>query len=229
MDSQYKRLKVLIGDDHQVVREGLRMILGLRDDIQVVGEASDGHEVIALAEALRPDVILMDLRMSSMNGVEATKHIKDLYPEMGVIVLTGFGNDEYVFQSLEAGADGFLLKDASPEELTEAIRRVAQGESMVTPSILRRVLDRVYQSPQHPEELVEHLTKRELEILAALAQGMRNAEIAQELHITERTVKTHLSHIFAKIQARGRVEAILYALREGLVEVPLTSTQSRMT
>ncbi len=212
-------VRVLLADDHPIVREGLRTILALQEGIEVVGEAADGQEVVALADRLFPHVILMDIRMSKLDGVQATRRIKGSHPEIGVIVLTNYDDDEYVFQGIEAGASGYLLKDIGGDELAEAIRRVAQGESLMAPLILRKVLDEFAHRAEEREEPHHRLTPRELEVLQALAKGLKNEQIAAELFITEKTVKSHLGRIFSKLGVEDRSQAILYAIKKRLVEL----------
>jgi DNA-binding NarL/FixJ family response regulator len=216
---RHETIRVLIADDHAIVREGLRTILGFQEGVEVVGEASDGQEVVALAESLAPDVILMDIRMSKLDGVEATRRIKAQNPQIGVIVLTNYDDDRYVFEGIEAGASGYLLKDISSDDLAQAIRRVAQGESLMAPSVLRKVLDEFAHRAEERELLHEALTPRELEVLQALARGLKNEEIAEELFITEKTVKSHLGRIFSKLGVSDRSQAILYAIKHRLVDI----------
>lgn len=216
---RHETIRVLIADDHPIVREGLRTILGFQEGVEVVGEASDGQEVVALAESLTPDVILMDIRMSKLDGVKATARIKAQNPQIGVIVLTNYDDDRYVFEGIEAGASGYLLKDVTSDDLVEAIRRVAQGESLMAPSVLRKVLDEFAHRSEEREQPHEGLTPRELEILQALARGLKNEKIAKELFITEKTVKSHLGSIFSKLGVNDRSQAILYAIKHKLVDV----------
>lgn len=215
----HETVRVLIADDHPVVREGLRTILGFQEGIEVVGEASDGLEAVDLAQKLLPEVVLMDIRMSKLNGVEATRRIKAHNPEIGVIVLTNYDDDRYVFEGVEAGASGYLLKDISFDELSEAIHRVARGESLMAPSVLRKVLDEFAHRAEERELPHEGLTPRELEVLQSLAQGLKNEEIAKELFITGKTVKSHLGSIFSKLGVNDRSQAILYAIKHKLVDI----------
>ena len=215
----HETVRVLIADDHPVVREGLRTILGFQEGIEVVGEASDGLEAVDLAQKLLPEVVLMDIRMSKLNGVEATRRIKAHNPQIGVIVLTNYDDDRYVFEGVEAGASGYLLKDISSDELSEAIHRVARGESLMAPSVLRKVLDEFAHRAEERELPHEGLTPRELEVLQALAQGLKNEEIAKELFITGKTVKSHLGSIFSKLGVNDRSQAILYAIKNKLVDI----------
>ncbi len=215
----HETVRVLIADDHPVVREGLRTILGFQEGIEVVGEASDGLEAVDLAQKLLPEVVLMDIRMSKLNGVEATRRIKAHNPEIGVIVLTNYDDDRYVFEGVEAGASGYLLKDIGFDELSEAIHRVARGESLMAPSVLRKVLDEFAHRAEERELPHEGLTPRELEVLQSLAQGLKNEEIAKELFITGKTVKSHLGSIFSKLGVNDRSQAILYAIKNKLVDI----------
>jgi len=215
----HETIRVLIADDHPIVREGLRTILGFQEGIEVVGEASDGLEAVDLAQKLLPEVVLMDIRMSKLNGVEATRRIKAHNPQIGVIVLTNYDDDRYVFEGVEAGASGYLLKDISSDELSEAIHRVARGESLMAPSVLRKVLDEFAHRAEEREPPHEGLTPRELEVLQALARGLKNEEIAKELFITGKTVKSHLGSIFSKLGVNDRSQAILYAIKHKLVDI----------
>ncbi len=216
---RHETIRVLIADDHPIVREGLRTILGFQEGVEVVGEASDGQEAVDLARELLADVVLMDIRMSKLDGVEATRRIKAQNPQIGVIVLTNYDDDRYVFEGIEAGASGYLLKDISSDELAEAIQRVAQGESLMAPSVLRKVLDEFAHRAEERELPHEGLTPRELEVLQALARGLKNEEIAKELFITEKTVKSHLGSIFSKLGVNDRSQAILYAIKHKLVDI----------
>jgi DNA-binding NarL/FixJ family response regulator len=215
-DRQYR---IIIADDHQVVREAIRVMLEMEPEFEVVGEASDGQQALQLADQLRPDLALMDIRMDRMDGVEATRVLRQRHPAMGVLILTGFGDDEVLLNAVEAGAQGFLLKDASADEVKSAILRVVQGESHMTPSLLRKLLDELAQRERRPEPAHSELTPREREVLLALSRGLTNEEIARELVISEKTVKTHLGSIFGKLHVDGRAQAMLYAIREGLVEL----------
>lgn len=206
-------------EDHAVVRQSLHVMLDMDPDVVVVGETTNGEEAIARVRELHPDLVLMDVRMEGMDGVEATRRLRDIAPGVAVLILTGFGEDEILLRAVEAGAHGFLVKDASASEVIEAIRRVACGESLVTPALLRRLLAEFSQRQREPRQLPSDLTDRELQVLKALGRGLSNDEIAKELVISERTVKTHLSRIFSKLQVPGRAQAMLYAIRHGLVEL----------
>jgi DNA-binding NarL/FixJ family response regulator len=214
-----KPIRIVIADDHAVVRQSLRLMLEMDDEVKVVGEASDGAEAITIAQELHPDLVLMDIRMEGMDGVQATRRLKELEPDLPVLVLTGFGEDHIVLDAVEAGAQGFLLKDATSAEVKDAIYRVVNGESLVTPSLLRKLLEEFSQRGKEARPPHSELTPREMEVLLAVAKGMSNEEIARALVISEKTVKTHLGKIFSKLQVGGRAQAMLYAIREGLAEV----------
>ena len=215
---------VVIADDQALVREGFRMILDAREDIEVVGEASDGAEAVEMAERTRPDVVLMDVRMPDIDGIEATERIVASGVSARIIILTTYDLDEYVFTALRAGASGFLLKDVRPNELAEAVRVVSRGDALLAPTITRRLLDRVSGSlvgrdapSQRIEDLSEELTERELEILRFVALALSNAEIADRLVISETTVKSHVSAVLRKLGLRDRVQAVVFAYDVGLV------------
>lgn len=222
-------IRVLLVDDQALFREGLRTLLSIRPDLEVVGEAENGREAVERTIELRPDVVLMDLRMPVLNGVAATRQLQAERPESKVIVLTTFDDDEYVFDGLRAGAVGYLLKDVSSDKLVEAIRAAARGESFLEPSIAAKVVAEFTRlsgggrsgdtQPRMEEErpLVEPLSERELEILAVLAAGASNREIAQQLYITEGTVKNHVTNILGKLGVRDRMQAALKARELGLV------------
>lgn len=220
-----EKVKILLAEDHKVVREGTRRLLESQSDFEIVGEASDGVEAVELAKKYRPEMVIMDVSMPRLNGIEATKQIKAIYPNMAVLVLTGYDDDEYVFALLEAGAAGYLLKEASGEELIDAIRQVMTGEPVLHPKIMRKVLNRLRapgeeQSSQTPGEV---LSDREMEVLRLAAKGMSNMEIAESLTLSVRTVQTHLRSIFNKLGVGSRSEAIVYGLKKGwltLEELP---------
>ena len=215
-------LGVLIVDDQALVRAGFRMILEAEQDIQVVGEAADGREAVAEARRLRPDIVLMDVRMPDVDGIEATRRLLgDDGAAVKVVMLTTFDMDEYVYDALKAGASGFLLKDVPPEQLVDGIRAVASGDALLAPSVTRRVIEEFVRRPPDsvrtaPPELAE-LTARELEVLKLVARGLANAEIAKELFISETTVKTHVAHVLMKLKLRDRVQAVVFAYESGLV------------
>jgi DNA-binding NarL/FixJ family response regulator len=214
-------LRVLLVDDQALMRAGFAMILEAEDGIEVVGEAADGAEGVELTERLTPDVVLMDIRMPRMDGVEATRRITEADPDgPRVLILTTFDLDEYVYAALRAGASGFLLKDAPPEELIRAIHVVAAGEALLAPRITRRLLQDFASRPeprrQAPAALAS-LTARESEVLTLMARGLSNAEIAEELVVGETTVKTHVGHVLMKLGLRDRVQAVVVAYEEGLV------------
>ncbi len=208
-------ISVLIADDHEVVRQGTRVLLEDAPDIEVVGEADDGREAVAKALELKPDVVLMDLSMPKMDGVEAIRALADEAPETKVLLLTGSGVEERIFEALEAGALGYLSKTAQGEEILEAVRRVDAGDPSLPPEITRRLLSRLSGTPDH-RELVDPLTDREEEVLALVAEGMSNRDIAENLHVSETTVRTHVSHILGKVGVKNRVQAALFALRTGI-------------
>jgi DNA-binding NarL/FixJ family response regulator/class 3 adenylate cyclase len=220
--SDGERLSVLIADDQALVRAGFRMILDAEDGVEVVGEASSGAEAIAEVRRLRPDIVLMDVRMPEMDGIEATRR---LLAEDGVqtkvVMLTTFDMDEYVYEALRAGASGFLLKDTPPEQLVEGIRSVGSGEALLAPSITKRVIEEFVRRPPEsvrpaPSPKLAELTERELEVLRQVARGLSNAEIAKELFVSDTTVKTHVSHILMKLELRDRVQAVVFAYESGL-------------
>jgi NarL family two-component system response regulator LiaR len=206
---------VLIADDHPVVRQGLRTFLDLQDDLAVIGEATTGAEAVAKAEELLPDIVLLDLVMPDLDGIEAARRIRDISPATKVIVLTSYAEDEKIFPAIKAGAAGYLLKDIEPEELASGIRRVHQGEALLHPKVAARLMREV--TGEKTE--AELLTARELEVLGGLAKGLSNKAIAGELVVSEKTVKTHVSNILAKLHLADRTQAAVYALREHLVEL----------
>jgi DNA-binding NarL/FixJ family response regulator len=217
-------VRVLLCDDQALVRSGFRMVLEAREDMQVVGEAENGAEAVALAAQRRPDVILMDVRMPVMDGVEATRRLARTGTSARIVMLTTFDSDEYVYEALRAGASGFLLKDVQPGQLIDAIRVVARGEALLAPTVTRRLLDRfAHTLPDRtqtaPPALAE-LTERELEVLTLLASGLSNAELAERLFLSETTVKTHVSSILRKLDLRDRVQAVVLAYQAGLVRPP---------
>jgi DNA-binding NarL/FixJ family response regulator len=219
-------IRVVIADDQALVRGGFRMIIDSRDDLEVVGEAVDGEEAAELVERLRPDVVLMDVRMPGLDGIEATRRIVAAGGEARIIILTTYDADEYVFSALRAGASGFLLKDVRPNDLVEAIRVVAGGDALLAASVTRRLIDRFAElpaegAPRRPPEEMERelgeLTEREAEVLRLVALALSNAEIAKRLVLTEATVKTHVSSVLRKLGLRDRVQAVVFAYDVGIV------------
>lgn len=209
-------IRVLVVDDHDLVREGTRRVLELEEEIEVVGEASDGEEAVKKAIELKPDVILMDIAMPGVNGIEATKQIKACLPDTAVLVLTAYDNDQYIFGLLESGAAGYLLKNVHGSALVEAIRSVHNGESVLHPVIARKVLQRFVRSGEAKERKCgEVLTQRELEVLKMAAKGFSNKYIANSLFLSTRTIQGHLTNIFNKLRVGSRTEAILHGLKEG--------------
>ncbi len=215
---------VLLVDDQALLRMGFRMVLDAEDDLEVVGEADDGRSAISQATALRPDVVLMDVRMPGMNGIEATEHLARELPDSRVLILTTFDLDEYAFAALRAGASGFLLKNAEPAELVAAIRAVASGDAVISPRITRRMLEifsghlpEAGARPSGMDPRLAELTPREVEVLRAVAEGLSNAEIAGRLFLSEATVKTHVGRILAKLGVRDRVQAVIIAFETKLV------------
>ena len=210
------KISVLIVDDHGIVRQGLRTYLELVDDIQVLGEATNGLEAVAQVREHQPDVVLMDLVMPEMDGIEATGQVTSISSSTRVIVLTSFADDEKVFPAIKAGASGYLLKDVSPADLANAIRAVHAGETHLHPEITKKLMDQVAGSTTAAKPGPDELTPRELEVLRLIAQGMSNRGIAQALTISEKTVKTHVSNMLAKLHLADRTQAAIYALRHGV-------------
>jgi len=218
------RIRVLAVDDQRVVREGLAMLLELLPDVEVVGTAADGEKALALADELRPDVILMDLRMPRMDGVEATRRLRASHPEIKVVVLTTYADDRSVIDALRAGALGYLTKDAGAEEIRQALQRVASGQASLDPAVQMHLIEAIATTNATPDtpaspvaELPDGLTPREAEVLGLIGAGLSNTEIAAQLFVSEATVKSHVNHMLPKISARDRVQAVGYAYRHGLV------------
>jgi DNA-binding NarL/FixJ family response regulator len=213
-------IRVLVVDDQALVRGGFRLILDAQDDIEVVGEAADGREALRCADELRPDIVLMDIRMPRLDGIGAARRLLGAPGGPRVLMLTTFDADEYVYEAMKAGASGFLLKDVEPEHLARAVRTVAAGDALLSPTITRRLIEDFVRRPPAcsgpPAQLAE-LTERELEVLRLVARGLSNAEIAGELFVSEATVKTHLTHILTKLRIRDRVQAVVLAYETGLI------------
>jgi DNA-binding NarL/FixJ family response regulator len=211
-------IRVLIADDQRVVREGLSMVLALMKGVEVVGTATDGAEAVTLVQAVRPDVVLMDLRMPRCDGVEATRRLRTEAPEVKVVVLTTYADDRSVLDALRAGARGYLTKDAGGEQIHEALRQVVDDHAVIDPAVQRYLVDAIAGEPAPRPELPDGLTPREAEVLSLMAGGLSNAEIAARLTVSEATVKSHVNHLFAKIGARDRAQAVAYAFRHDLGE-----------
>jgi DNA-binding NarL/FixJ family response regulator len=213
-------IRVLVVDDQPVVRGGLRMILDGEDDIEIVGEAADGVEAIDAVGTLEPDLVLMDIGMPNLDGIEATRRIAASGAPARVLVLTTYGLDENVYDALKAGASGFFVKTDPPERLVDAVRVVARGEALLAPEITRRLIDRFVSGahPSRPPRALDDLTPRELDVLKLLARGRTNAEIAAELYLSEGTVKTHVARVLGKLELRDRTQAVVYAYEHGIVQ-----------
>ena len=213
-------IRVVIADDQRAVREGLAMLVGLTDDIEVVGTAANGVEAVQLTRDLRPDVVLMDLRMPEMEGAQATHTIRGTLRDTQVLVLTTYADDDSLFPALQAGARGYLTKDASAEEIERAIRAVADGHTHLDPAIQQRLVAAALTTARQEQPLPDELTTREVEVLKLIATGLSNAEIAASLVVSAATVKTHINHIFQKTGARDRAQAVRYAYTHGLASPP---------
>ena len=210
---------VLVVDDQSMVRAGFRMLLGGESDIDVVAEASNGREAVDKAARFKPNVVLMDIRMPELDGLQATREILAANPDARILILTTFDLDEYIYEALRAGASGFVLKDDPPEQLIAAIRTVAAGDALLSPSITHSVISQFARLPQPaPPKELEELTSRELEVFRLIARGLSNAEIGEELFISDTTVKTHVTHVFQKLNLRDRVQAVVLAYQAGVVD-----------
>ncbi|MEU8693828.1 response regulator transcription factor [Streptomyces sp. NPDC048665] len=224
-EGEKKPARVVVADDQTVVREGIVMLLGLLSGVEVVGAAGDGEEAVQLVGELAPDVVLMDLRMPRCDGVEATRRIRSQYPRTQVVVLTTYADDESLFPALRAGARGYLTKDAGGDEIVRAVESVLSGDAGLSPSVQRRLLERLSQ-PEHPpgpepaDVAPDGLTARETEVLVLIADGLSNQEIARRLHVSTATVKTHINNLFAKTGLKDRAQAVRYAYGKGLVRPP---------
>jgi len=212
-----EKINILMAEDHKVVRQGIRQFLEREPDIIVVGEASNGEEAVRLAEVLKPDVVIMDISMPKLNGIEATKQIKQLQPRTIILILTAYDYEEYIFPILEAGAAGYLLKDMSGGELVDAIRTVYRGESVLHPTVARKLVEhfRNTELKEDQQKKTDLLTERELEVLKMAAQGMSNKQISNKLHLSVHTIESHIGNIFSKLGVYSRVEAVLDALKRG--------------
>ncbi|MFB7510642.1 response regulator transcription factor [Streptomyces broussonetiae] len=223
-EEEKKPARVVVADDQTVVREGIVMLLGLLPGVEVVGAAGDGEEAVQLVAELAPDVVLMDLRMPRCDGVEATRRIRAQYPGTQVVVLTTYADDESLFPALRAGARGYLTKDAGGDEIVRAVESVLSGDAGLSPSVQRRLLERLSQPEPRPEPAAETppdgLTARETEVLRLIAEGLSNQEIARSLHVSTATVKTHINNLFSKTGLKDRAQAVRYAYSKGLVRPP---------
>ncbi len=213
-----KRIKILLAEDHVLVRQSLRDYLEKEDDLEVIGEAGDGEELVALAQQLNPDIIIMDVAMPKLNGIKATKKIKAMNLPVPILILTAYDIDQYIFSLIEAGAAGYLLKDIDGEELKEGIRRVSKGDSVLHPTVARKLMERFRTNSKSQDmRSFEILTDREIETLELAAQGKSNKEIADHLNVTVHTVESHLGHIFNKLGVGSRTEAVVLALKKGWI------------
>jgi NarL family two-component system response regulator LiaR len=211
-------IKILLAEDHKIVREGTRQLLEQAPDLIVIGEAADGEEAVRLATELSPDVVVMDVRLPVLNGIEATRAIKDQHPNMSILILSAYDDDRYVFPLLDAGANGYVLKTTSGTELAQAIRTVRAGETALDPRIAHKVVERLTQRQRYRgKRMTEGLTEREIEVLQAVARGQGNREIGEALSISPHTVQVHVRNIFGKLGVNSRIEAVAYAVRQGWI------------
>ncbi|HYK71629.1 MAG TPA: response regulator transcription factor [Pseudoneobacillus sp.] len=211
-------IKILIADDHHVVRRGLVFFLKTQKDIEVIGEATNGQEAVEMTKSLNPDLVLMDLDMPIMDGIEATKQIKAVLPAMKIMILTSFSDQDHVIPAIEAGASGYQLKDIEPDELVRTIKRILAGENQLHPKATNHLLTHLTNKNRDVKQPIDDLTKRELDVLLEIAKGKSNKEIAASLYITEKTVKTHVSNVLAKLNLQDRTQAALFAVKNGLIE-----------
>jgi DNA-binding NarL/FixJ family response regulator len=211
-------IKVLIADDHHVVRRALVFFLKTQKDIQVIGEAKNGQEAVEMTKTLQPDLVLMDLDMPIMDGIEATRQIKSVMPNMKIMILTSFSDQDHVIPAIEAGAAGYQLKDIEPDELVRSIKKMLSGENQLHPKATTHLLSHLTNKSRESKSPAEELTKRELEVLVEIAKGKSNKEIASTLFITEKTVKTHVSNVLAKLNLQDRTQAALFAVKHGLIQ-----------
>jgi NarL family two-component system response regulator LiaR len=216
--SEPGKIRIVVVDDHAIIRAGLRAMLGIVPDMEVVGEAATGLEAVDLAEKLKPDVILIDLVMPEMDGIQAIRKIISKQPQAHILVLTTFAGEDKIFPAIQAGAMGYQLKDSSPQDLLDAIREVNRGQASLHPLVARKVLDAVLNPPDRPPT-PDPLTHREIEVLRLIAEGLENREIAERLVLSDATVRTHVSNILGKLHLASRTQAALYALREGLASL----------
>src|ERR687896_1583770 len=212
-------IRVAVVDDQRLFAKGLSGLVGMLDGVEVVGVAFDGEEGVALCREHEPDVVLMDISMPRMDGISATREIKDLLPQTAVIILTGHEEDEHVFEGIKAGAQGYLLKDSEPEDLARAIRTVHAGDTIIAPELAQKMLNTFQSADPRDSRLAPPLTERELEVIRALAQGMSDRQIARSLSISEKTVRNHTSNIYRKLHIFDRTQAVIYAVREGVIDV----------
>ncbi|HEY4552060.1 MAG TPA: response regulator transcription factor [Bacillaceae bacterium] len=211
-------IKVLLVDDHTILRDGLKSLLDLEDDITVIGECTSGQDAIEKIEALKPDVVLMDINMPNKNGIEVTSAVKRRFPDLKVIMLTMYSHDEYFLASIREGADGYLLKDAPSGQVVEAIRTVVKGESVIQPSMTKKLFD--FHQQKRDSQSNEELTEREKEVLLCLLEGLSNKEIADKLFISDKTVKIHVSKIFKKLNVKSRSQAVIYTIQNQVIPLP---------